>query len=277
MPWLTNLATIARRTGCKVVEVSGWKTRGHGEQPRVLGVVCHHTAGWNDRHVVVNGRPGLPGPLSHFWLAKDGTIHVVAAGLCWHNAPSTSSYHTNSNSIGIEAENDGKTPWPKVQLDAYKRLCAELCKAFDLPPSRVKGHKEVNTGKIDPHSINMNSFRADVARLITGDDDMTPDQIFKAVWFRDGIPVPYGKPDNPEWQPRSVLVNHGEWLRKIAKKLDEQSATLEAQSRAIRELSTAVAQNAAGGPIDVDALVNRIESAIESISVRLEVESLNGS
>ena len=271
MPWLTNLAAIARRTGYPVVEVPGWTKRGHGEQPSVQGIVCHHTAGWNDRHVVVNGRPGLDGPLSHFWLAKDGTIHVVAAGRCWHNAPSTSKYHTNSNSIGIEAENDGRTPWPARQLDAYKRLCAELCKAFGLPASRVKGHKEVNTGKIDPHSINMNAFRADVARLMKGEEEMTKDEIYNAVWGLDKMKVPYAKPDNPTWKPANVLTNIGEWVRKVSEQVKGLEALVKAQGVAITEMSKVIAESAKGGPIDVDALVNRIESAIESINVRLVI------
>lgn len=171
MPWLTQLAAVARRTGHPVVEVPGWKTRGHGPQPDVDGVVCHHTAGWNDMHIVRDGRPGLDGPLSQFWLRKDGTIFVVAAGRCWHNAPSTSLGHTNSRSIGIEAENDGRAPWPAAQLDAFKKLCAELCREYGLPPSSVRGHKEVNRGKVDPHSIDMADFRRDVAQLL---DRRTP-------------------------------------------------------------------------------------------------------
>lgn len=169
MPYLTQLAKVARRTGFPVVECPGWKTRGHGPQPEVQGVVCHHTAGRNDMHVVRDGRPGLDGPLSQFWLKHDGTIYVVAAGRCWHNAPSTSPFHDNSSSLGIEAENNGREPWPAVQLDAYKKLCAELCREFGLTASRVKGHKEVNTQKPDPHSINMNDFRNDVAALLRGE------------------------------------------------------------------------------------------------------------
>jgi hypothetical protein len=72
----------------------------------------------------------------------------------------------NSTSIGIEAENDGHTPWPAVQLDAYHALCAELCREFGLPASRVCGHKEVNRQKPDPHSLNMTTFRSRVAALI---------------------------------------------------------------------------------------------------------------
>ncbi len=174
MPWLTQLADVARRTRFPVTEVGGWKSRGHGQQGAVEGVVCHHTAGWNDRHVVVNGRPGLDGPLSHFWLQHTGRIWVVAAGRCWHNAPSTSPHHMNSTSIGIEAENDGKTAWPQVQLDAYYALCAELCREFGLPASRVVGHKEVNRQKPDPHSISMAAFRSRVASLIKNPG--TPDK-----------------------------------------------------------------------------------------------------
>ncbi|MEV0149120.1 MULTISPECIES: N-acetylmuramoyl-L-alanine amidase [unclassified Nonomuraea] len=174
MPWLTQLADVARRTGYPVTEVSGWRDRGHGLQPAVRGIVCHHTAGpaaggdYPSLTVVRSGRPGLDGPLSHFGLGRSGRIYVVAAGRCWHNAPSTSTNHTNSASIGIEAENDGKQPWPEAQVDAYKRLCAELCKEFGLPASAVKAHREVNRSKPDPHSIDMDDFRADVAALVKG-------------------------------------------------------------------------------------------------------------
>lgn len=174
MPYLTQLADVARRTGCPVTEVDGWKTRGHGPQPQVQGVVCHHTAGvagggdYPSLRVVRDGRPGLDGPLSHFGLGRSGRIYVIAAGRCWHNAPSTSPQHANSTSLGIEAENDGFQPWPEAQLEAYRSLCAELCREFGLPVSRVKAHREVNTAKPDPHSIDMNAFRAAVAALLDG-------------------------------------------------------------------------------------------------------------
>jgi hypothetical protein len=172
MPWLTRLATVARRTGFPVIEVDGWKSRGHGPQPEVAGIVCHHTAGpaaggdYPSLRVVRDGRPGLDGPLSQYGLGRSGTIYVIAAGRCWHNAPSTSPHHDNSSSIGIEAENNGRQSWPVAQLLAYRRLSAELCREYGLPASRVKAHREVNTGKPDPHSIDMDGFRADVAQLL---------------------------------------------------------------------------------------------------------------
>lgn len=256
MPYLTQLADVARRTGHPVVEVPGWKTRGHGPQPAVAGVVCHHTAGWNDMHVVRDGRPGLDGPLSHIWLRRDGRIYVIAAGRCWHNAPSTSPFHDNGSALGIEAENDGRAAWPAVQLDAYRRLCVELCREFGMAASRVKGHKEVNTAKPDPHSIDMNDFRAEVARLMNGDDVSADD-----VWALE-IPVPFGKADNPAWQAKSIIVNTAKWVRDINAKLDAQNA-------AVRELAAALAAHHEG--VDVDALVVRIEAAIESVTIKLNV------
>ncbi len=208
MPYLTQLAKVAHRTGHPVTEVSGWKARGHGPQPEVEGVVCHHTAGpagggnYPSLAVVRDGRPGLDGPLSHFGLGRDGTIYVIAAGRCWHNAPSTSANHTNSRSIGIEAENNGKQPWPDVQLDAYRKLCAELCREFGLTASRVKGHKEVNTQKPDPHSVNMTRFREDVAALLKG-KPVAPAK--PASWTEDIVKnLPTLGPGADNWDVKTV-------------------------------------------------------------------------
>ena len=173
MPYLTNLAAVARRTGFPVVEQPGWRTRGHGPMSAVRSVIAHHDAA-NHRPnqfntVIQNGHSTLPGPLAHFALRRDGTIHVVAAGLCYHAGSNINpSLYNNSYSIGIEAGNNGVgEPWPEVQLRAYRALCAELCKEFGLPVSRVMGHKEIAPArKIDPAGISMPTFRAQVSQLM---------------------------------------------------------------------------------------------------------------
>ncbi|MEV4383906.1 peptidoglycan recognition family protein [Streptosporangium sp. NPDC049644] len=227
--------------------------------------------------VVRDGRPGLDGPLSQFGLGRSGRIYVIAAGWCWHNAPSTSARHDNSSSLGIEAENDGRQPWPSVQLDAYRKLCARLCEEFRLPASVVKGHKEVNTAKPNPHSINMNTFRAEIARLIARDDMPTAKEIADAVYERFTHTVPADV-----WAAREKILDPGQkvdprtafrqiWAytkdgyardREILARLDAQNAT-------IRELAGALAQR--DGEIDVEALVRRIEAAISGITIRLDV------
>lgn len=257
MPYLTQLAKVARRTGFPVVEVSGWTSRGHGPQPEMQGVVCHHTAGRADMHVVRDGRPGLDGPLSQFWLKHDGTIYVVAAGRCWHNAPSTSPFHDNSSSLGIEAENNGTEPWPAVQIDAYKRLCAELCREFGLPASRVKGHKEVNTQKPDPHHVDMGDFRADVARLLRGEPaepakpatSWTEDLVKDLPLLRPGadnydVKTARGALNARGYLPEAVYATVGlqEWLERT--KYDDEFAGLIRGFQRLRKL-------------DDDALIGR--------------------
>lgn len=181
MPYLTNLAVIARRTGFPVVEEWGWKTRGHGPMSAVRSVICHHDAANQSpttfNTVVRDGRSGLPGPLAQFAIRRDGTIHVVAAGLSYHAGSNVNpSLYNNSYALGIEAGNNGVgEPWPRKQIDAYEALCAELCKAFRLPVSRVRGHKEIAPSrKIDPAGINMDHFRAAVARRMTGGGGAAP-------------------------------------------------------------------------------------------------------
>lgn len=274
MPYLTQLAKVARRTGYPVTEIKGWESRGHGPQPSVQGVVCHHTAGatgggdYPSLAVVRDGRAGLSGPLSHFGLGRSGRIYVIAAGRCWHNAPSTSAQHTNSASIGIEAENNGRQAWPAVQLDAYRRLCAELCKEFGLSASRVKAHREVNRGKPDPHSIDMGDFRADVARLMTGtyeEDDVSAGEL----WGHK-IAVPeYAKDLH-----KAEAYPAGGWLRGTEVQARRARIAAEANGAAIAELAAALGKLAAdrGQTVDVDGLVARIGERIEAISVRLDVE-----
>lgn len=164
---LTDLADAARASGLPVVEESGWRTRGHGAMGAVQSIVCHHTAGpargeAPSLAVVRDGRPDLEGPLSHLVLARSGTVHVVAAGLCWHAGPTFQPWQANAHAIGIEAEATGKDPWPDVQYKAYVRLCRALADHYRVPYARVLGHKEVAkpTGRKSDPNFQMGAFRA---------------------------------------------------------------------------------------------------------------------
>lgn len=167
---LTSLADIARSAGLRVVEQPGWKTRGHGQMSGVRSVVCHHTAGPRTGSapslgVVQNGRSDLAGPLAHYVLGRDGTVYVVAAGLCWHAGAVLNNNWSNNYAIGIEAEATGVDDWPDEQIDAYARLCHALREAFGLPVSAVLGHKEVCSprGRKSDPNFDMDEFRARVA------------------------------------------------------------------------------------------------------------------
>lgn len=174
----TWLADALRAGGCKVTELAGWQTRGRpGAFGPVKGVLCHHTAGPKtgnapSLHVIVDGRPGLEGPLSHLHLARDGTFTVIAAGRCNHAGAGSWQGVTsgNTNFIGIEAENagDGTDPWPDVQMEAYARGCAAILKHIGASAIMCVGHKEYALPpgrKIDP-SFNMPGFRQKVAAFM---------------------------------------------------------------------------------------------------------------
>ena len=173
--YLTDLATVVRTSGLNVVEVAGWQTRGHGGMGTPKGVVCHHTAGpatgeYPSLAVVRDGRPDLAGPLSALGLGRSGTVYVIAAGLSWHAG--TGSYpglDGNWDCIGIEAESTGYNDWTTAQRDAYPRLCAALCRGYDIPSRLVIAHREWAPGrKVDPTGIDMNALRATVSDLLAG-------------------------------------------------------------------------------------------------------------
>ena len=163
----TRLERAVKNAGVKYKKVSGWASRGHGTMGSIQSIICHHTAGpasgnAPSLNVVAYGRPGLSGPLSQLFLARDGTVYLVAAGVSYHAGRVVSNKYTNSHAIGIEAEATGVSSWPAHQVNEYAKLCKALIKEFGLSTSRVVGHKEAAPRrKIDPN-FSMNDFRAKV-------------------------------------------------------------------------------------------------------------------
>lgn len=175
--WVPWLADAARLTGYPVVEITGWRSRGHGGMTSVEGVVLHHTAGprageYPSLAVVRDGRAGLAGPLSHLGLGRSGTVYVIAAGTSWHAGESRWLQWTGLNSrfLGVEAEDDGDGRWTREQLDCYPRLVAALLHYMRRGAARAAAHREVALPagrKPDPAGIDMPSFRRHVAHLLT--------------------------------------------------------------------------------------------------------------
>ena len=166
----SRLLRAVKKAGVKYVVVKGAASRGHGAMGTIRSVLAHHTAGPKtgdhpSLNVVAYGRPGLSGPLSQFFLSRNGTVYIVAAGVSYHAGRVKSSAYQNSHALGIEAEATGTSSWPDVQMDAYAKLCKALIEEFDLPVGRVVGHKEAcspSGRKIDPN-FNMSQFRGKIA------------------------------------------------------------------------------------------------------------------
>lgn len=174
----------------------------------VKGVMCHHTAGppsgnMPSLRVLVNGREGLAGPLSQLGLGRDGTYYVIAAGRANHAGAGEWKGVTagNSSFIGIEAENTGKIEdkWPEVQLDAYYRGAAAILSHLGQGEGMCCGHKEYalpRGRKVDPHSLNMDDFRAEVARRL---NNPSPPPLIPAFDPDDRPTLRRGSPNNPKF------------------------------------------------------------------------------
>jgi hypothetical protein len=176
------LADALRRAGLEVVERRGWKTRGRPSSvgsfdPRAL--MIHHDASAegrtpdNARFIAEIGRPdeGIPAPLAHCWVTVHGVWHVLASGRTNHagtgrgfgRVPRDSG---NTYAIGVETDHTRGEKWPRVQLQAVRLGFAALADAMHIDPAKsILSHKEYTSRKRDPHPLNMDKFRSDVAEL----------------------------------------------------------------------------------------------------------------
>jgi len=184
--------TALKAEGVRVVAVGDWRNHNRnavGLWGPVHGVMIHHTVTSGSEKTVRicrDGYSGLPGPLCHGVIAKDGTVHLVGYGRTNHaglgdddvlraviaetTLPTPNEANTDGNRhfYGFECENlgDGKDPWPEAQLDAITRASAAICRAHGWTAPSAIGHLEWQPGKVDPRGFTMNSMRACVAERL---------------------------------------------------------------------------------------------------------------
>ena len=191
--YLTDLDVAVRKSGLRVVEIAGWKSRGRpastgGFNPR--GVLCHHTGGADDglgyaKWLGLVGRSDLPAPLCQLALGRDGTVYIIAAGRANHAGVakaqgSLPAGDGNELYLGIEAMNTGSEGWTKAQYDAYVRLVRALIQHYGWQVQNVRGHRETSvTGKVDPGRIDLDKFRSEIGSAAAEQED---DVSAKDVW-----------------------------------------------------------------------------------------------
>lgn len=173
MAFRTDIAAALSAEGLRVEYVAGWQTRGSSAfNPG--GVTCHWTAGPRGTHsrpslnVVVNGRPGISGPLCNVYLSRDGVAVIVAAGRANHAG--LGGYRGlvgNSSVYGIEAECGGDGDWTDAQRETYPRVVAALLRTIGRDASWAMGHNEwAPDRKIDIRDYDMARMRRDVAQIL---------------------------------------------------------------------------------------------------------------
>lgn len=288
---LTGLADVLRSAGLTVVELPGWKTRGHGPMIDVRGVTCHHTAGGRSTKaklslpVVLHGRPGLDGPLANLYLDRDGTYYVVAAGLCYHAGVSNATDRTNGHRIGIEGEAAGdgwSQDWPVVQMAAYHLGCKALAEHYGFDVAEVLGHKETCSPygrKIDP-SFNMDTFRDGVHHATTTPqeadmrltDTITLTAAMAKAMTAAGVPKKEGDTISVGWAltwggPRDSQLYTA--LQASA----QREAAMAAQLTALTAAVNAIAQgSSAGVAAAFSAGITQLKTELANLDVRVVLD-----
>lgn len=205
----TKFTQILKSSGVSYRTRTGWTThnraqRGDGwgitgpNPTGVHGVMIHHTGPYTTDASILellwDGRTGLPGPLCHAGVDKDGTFHMTGWGRTNHAG--TGDPHVlqhviaedyivlpkpryedgdpggvdgNARFYGFELLNkgDGHDPWPQGQVIAAARAAAGICRYHGWSARSVIGHKEWQRGKVDP-TFSMDGFRTLVHDILAG-------------------------------------------------------------------------------------------------------------
>ena len=275
---LTGLQQALSAHGSSVTTENGWQGRGRGQMSSVKTITIHHTAGGNDAgdlKVVRDGRSDLPGPLAQILLRRNGIPHIIAAGQAAHAGTSRLEEYRNPYAIGIEAVHPGTGSWNDVQYQGLARTAALLVIYYNVPVSRVLGHKETCSPigrKVDPN-FNMADFRSTVQGYVNrfrGGANPAPSpttpikesvlmalsnedkkELYQAVWFgTDGAPlVPNPATGGGEWPftaltsiPSRVLRESGllEALERQTQVLDKLAGVLESVSNRLVKIEQIV-------------------------------------
>jgi hypothetical protein len=293
---LSNMANVLRAAGLTVVEVAGWQNRGFNGKDilGVRGILWHHTVGPRSRfpfdnmpslNVLINGRPGVGGPLSQLGLGRDGTVYVVAAGLCNHAGagalPGIPRDQGNYYMIGVEMESSGVAPWDwtpdQIRVVPYLGAALERAYLLHLPePQRIQAaHKEYSSeGKIDPAGWpgDMNGLRDSINAVLSGVNPQgstkeevmaapTANEIAQAVLHTQIDWMGFGGVQPKEGRTKTSLAMQTGWLDTQFQAVYSQLAASQAQ---IANLVGAVAALAKGEEFDEAKLLAGVRAAAEA-------------
>ncbi|MDF9716045.1 N-acetylmuramoyl-L-alanine amidase [Nocardioides sp. ChNu-99] len=166
--------------GCEVALVGNWRRNKRLGAFRPVGVLWHHTGGEDDgaayaRWLAHTGRPenDLPAPLCQLSIGRDGTVYVLAAGRANHGGKARASGtvaagDANTLYVGVECHNTGSEGWSAAQHAAMVKVGVVLARVLGTSAAAQRGHRETSvTGKWDPGKLDLDAFRAAVARQLT--------------------------------------------------------------------------------------------------------------
>jgi hypothetical protein len=222
-----QLLTQLKKWGIKYEEYKDWKThnRNHkGAWGPVHGFMVHHTGSdsKDQRELLYKGTADLPGPLCHFGLAQDGTVHLVGWGRANHAglgdddvldaviderpAPVDDESNTDGNArfYGVEIWYSGGHAMTDAQYKTLRLLAAAVCDFHGWSPESVIGHGEWGSpGKWDPgispgKMMDMDKVRKDIRTTLGSKPAQAPTK----------PPAPKPQPSKPKPAPPAFPGRH---------------------------------------------------------------------
>ncbi|RYE22834.1 MAG: N-acetylmuramoyl-L-alanine amidase [Sphingobacteriaceae bacterium] len=119
-------------------------------------VIIHHTAQNSAEQTLKTFTITKTQVSAHYVIGKDGKVyHMLNDYLrAWQagNAKWGGNTDINSNSIGIELDNNGFVPFPEAQINSLLLLLSTLKKTYNIPTANFVGHGDIAPGrKVDPN------------------------------------------------------------------------------------------------------------------------------
>lgn len=166
------LATTLRAAGLKVVEHSGWKTRGR-DFANLRGVVWHHDAS------PVGDSPGVPAYMlremaagragAQIWVDRYGVWHLLAAGQAGHAGVTKPGALSNSTALGIETDHTvGETITPAM-LTSLRAGTAAILRHLQVTAGEgLAFHKTIchpHGRKVDPYGLDLRTEQRAVTNV----------------------------------------------------------------------------------------------------------------
>lgn len=110
----------------------------------VNAIILHDAVGPDSSETILrNGRPGLPGPLTHWLVKSDGIVVKIAPETTRANhVGSAKDGLNNGNTIGIQVTGSPALKDPR-QVEALVRLVMDISRRWELSPEQVLSHAEV--------------------------------------------------------------------------------------------------------------------------------------
>ena len=140
-----------------VNQESDWNETIHYDVRRPNFVIIHHTAQQSLQQTIRTFQLDHTKVSAHYVISRDGQVVQMLNDYLrsWHAGRSKWGNITdmNSVSIGIELDNNGREPFPDVQINALIHLLARLKSKYWIPSNNFIGHADVAPARKNDPSV----------------------------------------------------------------------------------------------------------------------------